>query len=286
MSVFLVADVLRTDLPALDKMVLVVIANRLNDEGQGCWYSVGTIAEMAGLSDRKVREIAKRMEAIHLLRRRTKSGHVNYWEMDPAILARLPKVEARRNPKPHTPAPHAPPQETAVLTAEMAATPAHGAPDPCTARTSTPARGAAKKNIEKKREEDLYTVREGSGEGFCHPRAEDESSEADQFRKAARERLGPALYGKLLARSWVSFADGNIRVHAADEGCRTMLEQRAPLLRKAMREMGGDAGLQILPSSNQRSRAPDPKAADAERQLGAIRDRRAAQVADQAGGLG
>lgn len=134
------------------------------------------------------------------------------------------------------------------------------------------------------------SVREGSGEGFCGGataagvKHRQESWEASQFRSAAQEILGPRAYDNLLDQARISFSDGDICVHVASETLRTLLDQKGPLLRKALQPLGTNVGLRVLSLAAVKSRAPDAKVADALKQLNAIRGGRVAGAAHQAGG--
>jgi hypothetical protein len=54
MSIRLMSEVWRTDLPTVEKMVLLVIADHANDEGTEAWPSQATIAKKASVSIRTV----------------------------------------------------------------------------------------------------------------------------------------------------------------------------------------------------------------------------------------
>jgi len=54
MSIRLMTDVWRTDLPTIEKMILLVIADHANDDGSEAWPSQATIAKKASVSIRTV----------------------------------------------------------------------------------------------------------------------------------------------------------------------------------------------------------------------------------------
>ena len=100
-------------LPCAQKMVLVVIADRANDEGEGCWYSVATIATKSGMSPRAVQVQIQKLAAAGYLKRQERPGRSCHWFIDPRRLC-APEVG-----------------ETAPTTpADSAYPPANGAPDP------------------------------------------------------------------------------------------------------------------------------------------------------------
>jgi DNA-binding MarR family transcriptional regulator len=69
MSIALMSAMFNAALPYAQKMVLVVIADRANDEGEGCWYSVATIATKSGMSPRAVQVQIQKLAADGYLRR-------------------------------------------------------------------------------------------------------------------------------------------------------------------------------------------------------------------------
>lgn len=78
--------VFATSLPCAQKMVLVVIADRSNDEGEGCWYSVATIATKSGMSPRAVQVQIQKLAADGYLRRQERPGRSCHWFIDPRRL--------------------------------------------------------------------------------------------------------------------------------------------------------------------------------------------------------
>ena len=54
MSIRLMSEVWRTDLPTVEKMVLLVIADHASDDGTEAWPSQATIAKKASISIRTV----------------------------------------------------------------------------------------------------------------------------------------------------------------------------------------------------------------------------------------
>jgi hypothetical protein len=113
MSIALMSAVFATALPCAQKMVLVVIADRANDEGEGCWYSVATIAAKSGMSPRAVQVQIQKLAADGYLKRQERPGRSCHWFIDPRRLCTPAVVETA----PTTPA-------------DSACPPANGAPDP------------------------------------------------------------------------------------------------------------------------------------------------------------
>lgn len=67
MSIRLMSEVWRTDLPTVEKMVLLVIADHANDEGTEAWPSQATIAIKASVSIRTVQRAVNSLVAARYL---------------------------------------------------------------------------------------------------------------------------------------------------------------------------------------------------------------------------
>ena len=124
------SGVFATSLPCAQKMVLVVIADRSNDKGEGCWYSVATIATKSGMSPRAIQVQIQKLAAVGYLRRQERPGRSCHWHVDPRRLCAPAVVETA----PTTPA-------------DSAYPPANGVPDssltlkPLEANASSPTDG-------------------------------------------------------------------------------------------------------------------------------------------------
>lgn len=78
MSIRLMSEVWRTDLPTVEKMVLLVIADHANDEGTEAWPSQATIASKASISIRTVqRSVNSLVEAGYLRMEKHAGGSAN-----------------------------------------------------------------------------------------------------------------------------------------------------------------------------------------------------------------
>jgi hypothetical protein len=73
-----------------DLVVLLVIADRASDDGDGVWYSIAKIAEIARLSPRAVRNCLERLDSTGLIATERRPGRTSRYR----ILA--PRGEARR----------------------------------------------------------------------------------------------------------------------------------------------------------------------------------------------
>lgn len=74
MSIRLMSDVWRTDLPTVEKMVLLVIADHANDEGTQSYPSQATIAEKASISIRTVQRAVNNLVSQGFIRMFKHSG--------------------------------------------------------------------------------------------------------------------------------------------------------------------------------------------------------------------
>lgn len=62
MSVRLMGEIFGLDLPAVEKLVLLAMADHARDDGTGCYPSVGTLARKTSQSRRGVQKIMRRLE--------------------------------------------------------------------------------------------------------------------------------------------------------------------------------------------------------------------------------
>lgn len=93
------AAAMETRLPCSQKLVLLVLCDRANDQGGSIWESVGEISRKSSLSDRQVQRTLRGFEALGLLR---VTGHADggapglsrRYRLDVATLDRL-VIEAR-----------------------------------------------------------------------------------------------------------------------------------------------------------------------------------------------
>ena len=106
MSITLMAAAWKIDGGPTDKLVLLALADRANDEGRDCWPSIKTLGEKTGLSERGLQvSIARLVEQGHLSREVVTGRGVNY------------HVHPRTS---CTPALDAPPHETSKTPARRA----------------------------------------------------------------------------------------------------------------------------------------------------------------------
>ena len=78
MSIRLMSEVWRTDLPTVEKMVLLIIADHASDDGTEAWPSQATIAAKASISVRTVqRAVNSLVEAKYLWMAKGQGGSVN-----------------------------------------------------------------------------------------------------------------------------------------------------------------------------------------------------------------
>jgi hypothetical protein len=65
--------VFESELPAMEKFVLLAMADHARDDGSGCYPSVATLARKTSLSDRGVQKLIRRLESRGLLAAKGKS---------------------------------------------------------------------------------------------------------------------------------------------------------------------------------------------------------------------
>jgi hypothetical protein len=84
----------REDLDASEKLVLLSLADRADDEGV-CWYAVETICRKSSLSRRGVQKVISRLCARQLLRKVRRHDLSNYYVIP---VDKFPDVENRQRP--------------------------------------------------------------------------------------------------------------------------------------------------------------------------------------------
>lgn len=112
------AEAFRTNLPTVQKFVLVALCDNANDAGQ-CFPSISLLCDKCSLSERAVQSAIRSLEVSGYLRRDFRKGQSTiYWVTNPSAWA----ASVSANPRTScTPAGYAPPQE-------VHPTPAGGAP--------------------------------------------------------------------------------------------------------------------------------------------------------------
>jgi hypothetical protein len=65
--------VFELEIPAMEKFVLLAMADHARDDGTGCYPSLGRLARKTSLSERGVRKVIRRLESRHLLASKGKS---------------------------------------------------------------------------------------------------------------------------------------------------------------------------------------------------------------------
>ena len=136
MSIYLLSAAFRTDLPTVQKFVLVALCDSANGSGE-CFPSISRLMAKCSLSERSVRSAIRELEAQGFLICRFRKGSSNdYVITNPGTWACL-AANAPRQDVPHTPAGDAPPTP-----AGRAAPPAGGAPPPRQDVPPPPAGGA------------------------------------------------------------------------------------------------------------------------------------------------
>ncbi|OYZ14337.1 MAG: hypothetical protein B7Y35_11250 [Sphingomonadales bacterium 28-64-96] len=111
MSITLMSEVWACDLPPTEKLVLMALADRANDDGVQCYPGIREICRKTGASERTVQGCIKRLvEAGHLTRNERPGKSVNY------------VVHPRKScaPQKLRPAKTAPPQKATETPAESA----------------------------------------------------------------------------------------------------------------------------------------------------------------------
>lgn len=115
------AAILRSGLPCELRMIAIVIADHMDEDGAGSFPSVPTIARMSGLCERTVQAWVKRARSDGWLTRDEKPGMQRQpWYIDWSRLPPQQDLHPRRTCTPAEPAP----------VQEMHHTPAEPAPDP------------------------------------------------------------------------------------------------------------------------------------------------------------
>ncbi|MCU0891154.1 MAG: helix-turn-helix domain-containing protein [Sandarakinorhabdus sp.] len=107
MSIALMTAVWSCDLPPTEKLVLMALADRANDDGQQCYPSIRELCRKSGASERTVQGCIKRLvEAGHLTRDERPGRGVNYIVHPRTSCAPAKAAPPQKTPK--TPAESAP----------------------------------------------------------------------------------------------------------------------------------------------------------------------------------
>lgn len=73
MSIRLMSRVFESTFPAMEKLVLLAMADHARDDGTGCYPSIATLARKTSLSERGVQKVIGRLKSKHLLTSRGKA---------------------------------------------------------------------------------------------------------------------------------------------------------------------------------------------------------------------
>jgi hypothetical protein len=106
MSVSVMADVWRLDLPPMEKLVLLALADWANDEGR-CWPSATTLASKTGEGERTVRRAIQSLIAKGVLSQNQRAGTTPIYTVTPCQSG-TPARAAPLSHRPDTPARAAP----------------------------------------------------------------------------------------------------------------------------------------------------------------------------------
>lgn len=101
MSITLMSQVWTTDLPVTERIVLLALADRADDDGM-CWPAVATVAAKCGLSDRSVQRAMKRLAVDGHLTRAERLGKGTIYTVHPRQPV-TPGTESRVTEKAQTP---------------------------------------------------------------------------------------------------------------------------------------------------------------------------------------
>lgn len=101
MSIALMTEVWRLDIPTTDKMVLLALADWSNEEG-ACWPSMAQLAKKSGLTDRAIRAAVGRLVSMGHLTRHEVAGKGVHYTVHPGTTFR-PARGSPRNEVPNTP---------------------------------------------------------------------------------------------------------------------------------------------------------------------------------------
>lgn len=119
MSVRVMAKVWESDLPPMEKLVLLALADAANDEGQ-CWPSAATICRKSGQGERTVRRCIRSLEIKGHLTQHPRSGTSAVYDVHPCQSG-TPAAEAPLPDRPETPARAAPKPLRTVISSEAKA---------------------------------------------------------------------------------------------------------------------------------------------------------------------
>lgn len=106
MSIKLMSAAWDLDIPASEKMVLLALCDRADDNGESCFLSVGAIARKCSKSERSIQGAIRRLRDTGFLTFDERTGRTNLYHLNPRKIC--------------TPAEIAPPQKTTKTPAEIA----------------------------------------------------------------------------------------------------------------------------------------------------------------------
>ncbi len=282
MSARLVGDALWLGCSPTEMAVLAIIADQSDDDGVGCFYKVATIASRTGMTERGVQKVLRRLEERQLLKAVAQANASNDWIINVDVLrsiadaardAARQKTSPKRSRRPRGER-SSPTEGVNVVRVRGEPSSPYSSKDsntPLTPHSVQPPRRR------QRRAEPPAPVPIELPVGL-------EGSEATRFREVALRHLGEATYRSHLAECHVYPEDSGLVVRTKFAVIADDLQNghRAEKLRRAAQEMR--TGLRVEMHSPAKPRAPDPKVADAVRQLDAIRGGREARTAAQAGG--
>lgn len=85
MSTFIASWVWKQDLPSMEKLVLLSLADMANDEGE-CWPSLRSIERRTGLHARAVQYNLRKLELKSLLLRKFRPGHSTLYQLPTEVI--------------------------------------------------------------------------------------------------------------------------------------------------------------------------------------------------------
>lgn len=98
MSVRISSMVWRARLQSTEKLVLLYLADKANDDGEGIWPSVDTIGAECGLSDRTARRQLGKLEEYGILAKEERPGRTNMWRIDKEKLEGWEPAKPQKGP--------------------------------------------------------------------------------------------------------------------------------------------------------------------------------------------
>ncbi|MEP2236459.1 MAG: helix-turn-helix domain-containing protein [Alteripontixanthobacter sp.] len=90
MSISVIKEVLKTDLPGTQRMVLIALASflREKDRSVGCWPSIPTLVARAGFSDRTIQISLQKLEAAKHITRKERRVTSTLYQVHPVVVPR------------------------------------------------------------------------------------------------------------------------------------------------------------------------------------------------------